>query len=122
MDGSYEEQDFADTTDQVHRRQRFLRRPKSTADLLGQLMARKGYAQQETKSELDDAWDQVIDPQLRTRTRVGTIRNGSLEVIVDSAVVHQQLEFQKQTLLNQLRDRLQNPQLKQIRFRVGSVR
>lgn len=85
-------------------------------------MARKGYAQQETKSELDDAWDQVIDPQLRTRTRVGTIRNGSLEVIVDSAVVHQQLEFQKQTLLNQLRDRLQNPQLKQIRFRVGSVR
>lgn len=118
---SYEEQDFDQANDLVKTRQRYLRRPKRSAELLSKLMARKGYNQTESSNELDDAWKAIVDPKWQSRTKVGIIRNGILEIVVSSSAINQQLEFQKSKLLSEMQSRLPQNKLKDLRFKVGKV-
>jgi hypothetical protein len=54
-------------------------------------------------------------------TRVGGLRRGVLEVLVDNAVLFQELaHFQKRRLLEQLRSRLPDTPLSDLRFRLGT--
>lgn len=121
MEPSYEEEDFANAHDLVNKRQRFVRRPKRTADLLGQLMARKGYNQVEAQDELGQAWLETIDDRFKSKTRIGMVRGGVLEVLVDSSAARQQLEFQKRQIVKQLQKRLPKGKIKDLRFKVTKL-
>ena len=112
MSGPYDEQDFDQANDLVKSRQRFFRRPKRPADILGRLMARKGYAQTETANELEVTWNDIVGAKWKTETKVGTIRQGVLEVMVSSSVVNQQLGFKKKQLLSELQTRLPKNNIK----------
>ncbi|MEL7498727.1 MAG: DUF721 domain-containing protein [Planctomycetota bacterium] len=118
----YEEEDLQDTHKLVQKRQRFQRRPKRTADLLGQLMARKGYNQVESQDELGNVWQEILDKQFHSKTRVSIVRSGVLEILVDSSAARQQLEFQKRQLVNELKKRLPKSNIKDIRFKVTKIR
>ena len=117
----YEEQDFDNAQDLVRKRQRFQRKPKTTADLLGRLMARQGYAQQQSQNQLHEVWAAVIDPRFRQRTRVSTVKSGVLEIHVASSAVIQQLEFQKRQLLKQLQQQIPGTRIRDLRFRVAAM-
>ena len=118
MKSPYDEQDFDNTKDLIDKRRRYARRPKQAANLLGQLMARKGYNQIEAQDELADVWFEIAGETMKTKTRVGTVRYGILEIQVASSAARQQLEFQKRQLIKQLQARLPKNKIKDLRFKV----
>lgn len=121
MTGPYDEQDFNQANDLVKSRQRFQRRPRRPADILGQLMARKGYAQTKTANELEVTWNEIVGAKWQVKTKVGAIRSGVLEIIVSNSSVNQQLEFKKKKFLVELQTRLPQNNFKDLRFRVGKI-
>ena len=56
----YEQLDFDNAQQLVGKRQRYIRKPKKSADVMARLLARKGYGQQQTSMQLVDAWNIVI--------------------------------------------------------------
>jgi hypothetical protein len=118
---NFDEQDFDQTNDLVKSRQRFFRRPRKPADILCQLMARKGYAQTETVNELETAWNEIVGEKWMARTKVGNIRNGVLEILVNSSAANQQIGFNKKKYLKELQKRLPKNNLKDLRFSVGKI-
>ena len=84
-------------------------------------MARKGYAQTESVAELESIWNKVAGPKWKSKTKVGVIRRGVLEITVSNSTVNQQLEFEKRKLLTELKLHLPKNNLKDLRFRVGIV-
>ena len=120
-DKSYDELDFSQAQDLVKNRQRYFRRPKKSADILGRLMARKGYAQTESANELEEVWNQVVGLKWQTKTKVGNINRGVLEVFVASSMVNQQIGFQKRKILKEIQNRLPKNKIKDLHFRIGNV-
>ena len=114
------DQEFSQAEDLVKQRQRFIRKEKSASSILNQLLARKGYQQQESGRELDSAWQEFIGKQLVKKARAGNIQHGVLEVVVTSSSVSQQLNFRKQNLIKRLQERFPQNKIKDIRFRIGS--
>lgn len=70
---------------------------------------------------LEGAWVDAIGPKLVGYTRLGSLRRGVLEVLVENAVVLQELShFHKRGLLERLRARLPGVTLTDLRFRAGT--
>jgi len=92
--------------------------PKKIGDLLGSIMAKYGYANTTARNELDEAWEEVASEQVRKHTRLGSVRRGVLEVLVDTPALLSRLEsFEKQRLLEGLQSRVRHSQISGIRFR-----
>lgn len=118
---NYDEQDFSAAAKFVHERQTWQRRPKKLGDVLTRLMARKGYAQQISKDDIQTVWQNLIPPQWQEQTQVGNLNRGTLEIVVTSTVLRQRLEFERQNLLKQLQRQLPQNKIKEIRFRIGNL-
>lgn len=120
-DNSWAEKDFDNVQHDVSGRQRYRRRPRRAADVLSQLMARKGYGQTKSKENLDEAWQIAVGPKFTKTTRAGTIKRGTLEVIVANSAAMQQLGFQKRQLLSAMQQQLPEAKIKDLRFSIGNV-
>jgi hypothetical protein len=118
---SDDEQDFEDANRLVKRRQFFPRRPKKAADLIAQLLVRKGYGQVTAAGELAQTWHEVTSNRWRNQTQPGNIRRGVLEVVVANSALLQQLEFEKKNFLLSIQQHLPQNQIKEIRFRIGTI-
>ncbi len=118
---NYDDQDFDNAEKLVKGRQFFVRKPQKSANLIAQLLARKGYGQQKTANEIDETWNAIAADAWREQTRVGTIRRGVLEIVVSTSVLNQRLEFDKKRLLKELNQRLPQIKLNDIRFRIGNI-
>jgi predicted nucleic acid-binding Zn ribbon protein len=69
---------------------------------------------------LEKAWAEVVGPEHAAHSRPGALRRGVLEVIVDNAVLLQELaHYHKRRLLEQLRRQLPDTPLTDLRFRAG---
>ena len=112
-----------DDIDRTRGDQRYVPRakPKKMGDLVAQLLARRGYAQETTAADITAAWQAAAGEQLARQTRVGMVRRGTLEVVVGNSAVSQELTFRKTQLLADLIARLPDHQIKNIRFRTGNV-
>ncbi len=120
-DEFFTEMDFADRANFIKDRQVFARRPKRARDVINTLMARKGYNQIEASDELQLAWESVIDSRMIGKTRATKIKAGKLEVVVKSALLNQELTFNKSNLLEKIKDSPIGNRIKDIRFRVGAI-
>lgn len=120
MTDNWDEVDFENAHQLVNQRRRYKRKPKRPANLLSQLMARKGYGQEKSNTELQEVWEKIAAP-LKEFTRAGILRRGVLEIIVTSPAITQQLEFQKKQLLADLNRQLPQNKIREIRFRIGNV-
>jgi predicted nucleic acid-binding Zn ribbon protein len=96
------------------------RQPKKIGKVVAQLMQRRGYAQIENARQLEEAWQSVIG-DLAMSTRVGAVRRGTLEVLVASSLVMQELTFQKQGILRAMQQVYPEGKIEKIRFRIGSM-
>ena len=121
MDESYDDLDFNQATDLTNQRRRFKRRPKRPANILSQLLARKGYGQTKTNDELDTVWNAVVGDKWQSKTRVGNVSRGVLEVFVSSPAVNQHLGFQKKKLIAEMGKRIPQNKIKDIKFSLGSI-
>ena len=97
------------------------RGPEPIGDILAELMARRGYAQQQHAAALDEAWNEAAGALAAEYTRVGSLRRGTLEVVVANSTLVQELVFQKPKVLASLGRLLPDANIKNIRFRVGAV-
>jgi predicted nucleic acid-binding Zn ribbon protein len=94
--------------------------PEPLGEILSCLFAARGWGRRQSRLRLEDTWRAVAGPQAAAHTRVGAWRRGVLEVEVDNAVLLQELaHFHKRRLLQQLRDRLPEETLHDLRFRAG---
>jgi predicted nucleic acid-binding Zn ribbon protein len=96
-------------------------RLKPIADIMAQLLARRGYARERSAAAYGEAWQSAAGESIGRFTRVGAIRRGALEVYVANSTLMQELTFQKPALLEKLQQLLPDEQLANIRFRVGPI-
>jgi predicted nucleic acid-binding Zn ribbon protein len=95
--------------------------PQAIGNVLSELMARQGYARVQSTEALEHAWYEAAGPLVAKYSRVGKICRGTLEVIVANSTLIQELGFQKEDLLATLAELLPDEQIKNLRFRAGSV-
>lgn len=120
-DDSLDSQDaWYDTQTHFERHHRRGIRPKTMKSVINRVMARKGYGQQQTSSQIRDAWREVVPEGLGSLTRVAEVRRGILEVYVSNSMALQQMGFLQHELLKQLQNRLTGMKLRGIRFKLGS--
>ena len=95
--------------------------PQKIGDVLTNLLAQRGYAQIASQAALQQGWSKVVE-NLDKFSRVVEVKRGTLHVIVTNSVVMQELTFRKQDLVQAMSEALPDHKIKQIRFRVGSIR
>jgi predicted nucleic acid-binding Zn ribbon protein len=94
--------------------------PEALGDILGKLFVARGWGRRQGRLQLESAWVEAVGPVFAGHTRLGALRRGVLEVIVDSGVLLQELaHYHKRRLLTALRQRLVDTPLTDLRFRAG---
>ncbi len=96
------------------------RGPQKLGNVLAELMAQRGYAQLGANEECVEAWKSVVG-KLDKFTRATEVKRGVLQVIVSNSVVMQELTFRKAELLAAIIKSLPNYNIKDLRFRIGSI-
>jgi hypothetical protein len=92
--------------------------PHKIGDVLGAVMAKYGLTATTARAELERAWLSIAEPELRDHTRLGALRRGVLEILVDNSMLLQELEgFRKQELLGRLKETVRHSTLSGLKFR-----
>jgi predicted nucleic acid-binding Zn ribbon protein len=95
--------------------------PRPIADVLAQLMARRGYANEKSSAALHDAWQQAVGEPMKRFTQAGLIKRGALEVTVANSMLVQELGYRKAELLATLGQLLPDQTIRDLRYRVGNI-
>jgi predicted nucleic acid-binding Zn ribbon protein len=96
------------------------RGPERLGEILSRLFAARGWGRRQDRLRLEKAWTEAAGPEFAAHTRPAALRRGVLEVMVDNAVLLQELaHFHKRRLLEQLRRQLPDTTLTDLRFRAG---
>ena len=98
------------------------RAPKRIGDIMAQIQARRGFAQIQVAGEIAEAWREVAGGMLASRSRVGPLRRGVLEIIVESSAILQEMTFQKNDLAARIASRWPDLAIRQLRFRIGPLK
>ena len=96
------------------------RGPRKLSNILADLMAQRGYAQIAANEECNEAWKKVVG-SLEKFTRAVDVKRGILHVLVSNSVVMQELTFRKPELVTAMKSALPDHNIKDLRFRVGSI-
>jgi predicted nucleic acid-binding Zn ribbon protein len=111
--------DFATRRDREERRS-FARRPKKIADVVAQLIHKRGYGRLSANEQLAEAWTTAAGTLARF-SRPGKLGRGTLEVTVTNSTIMQEFTFQKERILTELTEKLPDAKIRNLRFRVGSI-
>jgi predicted nucleic acid-binding Zn ribbon protein len=96
--------------------------PENLGEILSRLFTARGWGRRQDRLHLERAWEEAAGKDVAAQTRVGALRRGVLEVTVGNAVLLQELaHFHKRRILQQLRQRLPNNPINDLRFRAGPV-
>lgn len=106
---------------QSHKRWFYGKQPKPVAEVMSQLIQRRGYAQVRNLGEWNDAWLAAAGEAFSAVTEVGQLRRGVLEIVAANSLVMQELGFEKERILQELKAARPDAGLKQLRFRVGKI-
>jgi len=98
-----------------------IRPAKPVRDVLSQLLAKRGYAQVQTAAGCTAAWNQAVGDKLAGDTRPGNVRRGVLDVLVRHSSAVQELAFLKTKIVKKLTQLIPEQQIRDLRFRVGSI-
>jgi len=103
-------------------RRHYARKPKSIGDVVAQLITARGYGRIQADANFAAAWQTAVGPTLAKYTLPGRLRRGVLEITVANSMTIQELSFRKQQVLKQLQTELPDAKIRDLRFRVGSIR
>ena len=122
MSSAFDSVDIADAFHTLAKRQRSERgrllanSPKAAADVIGQVMARRGYGRLQSAGELEDAWRKAAGT-LAASTRVGKLRRGVLEIFVNNSVLLTELSFARSELLARLGELVPERKIRDLKLR-----
>lgn len=94
----------------------------SFGDILSGLVSRHGIGRKREEDDLTDVWKELLGKELAPYSCVGSVRRGTLEILVSDAILIQELLFQKEELLRKMKERFPEANFLDIRFRVGNVK
>ena len=95
--------------------------PELLGEILSRLFTARGWGRRQDRIRLEKAWEEVVGPSTAAHTRIGNLRRGVLEIVVDNAVLMQELaHFQKRRLLQGLHRCLAGVSITDLRFRAGA--
>jgi predicted nucleic acid-binding Zn ribbon protein len=93
--------------------------PEALGEIMSRLFTARGWGRKLERLRLEQSWAEAAGPTIARATRVGYLRRGVLEVIVESPVVLQELaHYQKKRLLEALAARTGSA-VTDLRFHVG---
>ena len=95
--------------------------PERIADILTQLMSRRGFARVQGAEAYQAAWNEAAGPLGAQYSRVGQLKRGALEIVVANSILIQEFSFQKSTMLATLNRLLPDHNIKDLRFRLGAI-
>jgi predicted nucleic acid-binding Zn ribbon protein len=102
--------------------QRSVKGPELVSEVLARLFTARGWGRRQDRLRLEQAWAEAIGPGREAQTRVAGLRRGVLEIEVGNAVLLQEMtHFLKRKLLEQVRKRLPDVTVTDLRFRAGVV-
>jgi predicted nucleic acid-binding Zn ribbon protein len=94
--------------------------PEPLAEILSRLFTVRGWGRRQGRLRLEQAWAEAAGEETARHTRVGGLRRGVMEVEVGNSVLLQELaHFNKRRLLENLRARLPEITVADLRFRLG---
>ena len=93
--------------------------PHKLGDLLGAVLAKYDAAGTTARSDLERAWSTALGPDLARRARVGALRRGTLEILVESSALIQELCYRQEELLAAVQANVQHNRVAALRFRRG---
>ena len=96
--------------------------PERIADILAQLMARRGFARVQGAEAYQSAWNEATGPLGAKYSRVGQLKRGKLEVVVTNSTLVQEFTFQKAAILATLNRLLPDHNIQDLRFRLGAIK
>ena len=108
-------------TQERHTRGFHARQPKKLANVIAQVMTKRGYAASAGDGRLREAWAAVVGPAMATQCEATRVSRGKLEVIVANSTVRQEIQFDERCLLKAIREALPDAKITGLRFRVGRV-
>jgi predicted nucleic acid-binding Zn ribbon protein len=111
--------DFAARRDREERRC-FARRPKRIADVVAQLIHKRGYGRLSANEQLAETWSAAAGT-LGRFSRPGKLTRGTLEITVTNSTIMQEFTFQKERILAELTQKLPDAKIRNLRFRVGTI-
>ena len=88
--------------------------------LMADLLTRHVAAGKLGDNRWEEAWKQAA-PEFKTQTRCGQARRGVLEILVAHSSAMQEVAFQKEKIMERLKQLLPEEELEDIRFRIGSL-
>jgi len=96
--------------------------PEQLAELLSRLFIARGWGRRQDRLRLERAWREAVGELHAGSTQLGSLRHGVLEVVVEDAVLLQQLvHFEKKRLIAAIAPFVPGKRLADIRFRLGAV-
>ncbi len=96
-------------------------KPRKIGDVLAQLIARRGYAREQSTAAIEGAWQQAAGQQWSAVSRASVLRRGILEVLVSNNLLAQELGFQHDELIARLQQLSPQSKITKLRFRIGPV-
>ena len=115
------DEEFEKTVEVVRRRQKHRRKPRNAADVIARVLTKRSVAATKTSESLNEIWRQSVAEPFADHTRPVSVRRGVLEVLVSNSAVHQQLVFNKKSILSKIKKTELLKNLKDIRFKIGTV-
>jgi len=95
--------------------------PRKIGYVLTQLIARRGYAREQSSAALEAAWRDAAGKPLAGVTKAGNLRRGTLEVFVANNLLAQELGFQTDELVRKLEQLAPQEKITKLRFRIGAI-
>lgn len=92
--------------------------PRKLADILSEVIARRGTAKTTVQLEIERSWKEAAGERAASRTRVGALRRGELEILVDNPALLMELEgYYKDDLLAAMQRSVRHCTIRKLRFR-----
>ncbi|RMG02420.1 MAG: DUF721 domain-containing protein [Planctomycetota bacterium] len=95
-------------------------RPQRLGEILAQETARLGLGRVKAVRRLELVWARLVGSPLDEFTQPGSVRRGTLEVLVAASVIMHELSFRKPELIARLQEEVPEMGIQDIRFRIGS--
>jgi len=95
------------------------RRPRALGDLVPRVLGELGLEGAGALVRVVERWEAVVGPEVARHARPAALRDGALEVSVDSSVWCQELQLQRERILAALRRELGEDAPPALWLRVG---
>jgi len=119
--------DVVDAFDQLAERrkreqqQRFARGAKSAKQIMADLMVRRGLGRVLATEALLDVWRKIVGDTLAAQSQPGSLRGGTLEIIVTHTIFQQEMKYTEKQILTQLAQQAPELKIDRLRYRVGQL-